>query len=235
MAGLLEGYGTLASWDIEAPRMPDGWNPDGVLGGVNLGAAGADIDAWADGTHILSPDRSRNSVLSSLDATHQDLNHPTTGWMQLPRPEELESGEHGSGYYTYGTDDTGQAGTAARGQWGRPQAMEVIGSVADRLATGNAYTPFGVGNISLRGGQPFPPHDWHQDGRGIDVRPARVDGAQQPISYQDRGYDRAATQRLVDAFRATGQVDKIYFNDPMIRGVQPSKGHDNHFHVQLKR
>ena len=235
MAGLLEGYGPLASWDIEAPRMPVGWNPDGVLGGVNLVAAGAGIDAWADGTHILSPDRSRNSVLSSLDATHQDLNHPTTDWMQLPRPEELESGEHGSGYYTYGTDDTGQAGTAARGQWGRPQAMEVIGSVADRLATGDAHTPFGVGNISLPAGGPFKKHGGHKIGLDIDVRPARTDGAQLPVTYQERHYDRAATQRLIDAFHATGQVDRIYFNDPLIRGVQPSRNHDNHFHVRLKR
>jgi murein endopeptidase len=113
--------------------------------------------------------------------------------------------------------------------------MEVIGAVADRLATGDAYTPFGVGNISLPAGGPFKGHDGHKDGLGIDVRPARVDGAQQPVTYRDKQYDRAATQRMVDAFRASGQVDKIYFNDPMIRGVQPWRGHDNHFHVQIKQ
>jgi len=113
--------------------------------------------------------------------------------------------------------------------------MEVISAVADRLATGASYTPFGIGNISLPTGGRFPPHRWHQDGLGVDVRPARTDSAQLPVTYRDQQYDRAATQRLIDAFHATGQVDKIYFNDPMIGDVQPSKGHDNHFHVQIKR
>lgn len=116
--------------------------------------------------------------------------------------------------------------------------MQVIGAVADKLATGERYTPFGVGNISLQNGADFSGkngHNDHNDGLSIDMRPARRDGAPLPVTYQSDQYDRDATQRLVDAFRSTGQVGTIYFNDPQIRGVQPLGGHDNHLHVKLKR
>ena len=168
------------------------------------------------------------------------LDRPTrTGvqqhWVQLPQSGDMEAGGPGSGYYTYGTDKTHRPGTAANAQWGLPKAMQVVTAVASQLGNGRSYTPFGVGNISLLNGADFSPdHKGHIDGLGIDVRPARVDGAQVGVSYQDNQYDREATQRLVDAFYATGQVTKVFFNDRKVRGVQPSKDHDNHLHVQLK-
>lgn len=111
--------------------------------------------------------------------------------------------------------------------------MLVITSASNALANGPQYTPLTVGNISLDQGQKFDPHHDHRDGLGIDVRPARNDGSTGAVTWQSPLYDRAATQRLVDAFRATGQVSKIYFNDPNIRGVTPARGHDNHMHIQL--
>jgi hypothetical protein len=218
-----------------APPEPPPW-----LGGTSHGPAGQPdpgiSQSGGEGFYSgLTPYQPVPDALQPSDYSKTLSGPPGKDWTQLPRPGDVESGEHGSGYYVYGTDDTGRAGTTADGQWGRSKAMEVTGAVADQLATADAYTPFGVGNISLPSGGRFPPHNWHQDGLGIDVRPARVDGAQLPVTYQDRHYDREATQRLVDAFRVTGQVDKIYFNDPKIHGVQHSKGHDNHFHVQLKR
>jgi hypothetical protein len=127
---------------------------------------------------------------------------PANSWVQLP--QHPEAGESGSGYYIYGTDETGRPGTAGNGQWGDPRAMQVITSVAGHLANGEKETPFGVGNISLQGGGLFKGHTEHQDGLGIDVRPPRLRGEQTGVNYRDPNYDRAATQRLVDAFRATG-------------------------------
>jgi len=161
---------------------------------------------------------------------------PSDSWVQLP--QNPEAGEPGSGYYVYGTDDTGRDGTGANGQWGDPRTMQVITAVAGHLANGKDETPFGVGNISLQGGGYFKGHNTHRDGLGIDVRPARLRGEEGPVSYRDSKYDRAATQRLVDAFRATGAVDTIYFNDPDIRGVTPDKPggktHDNHLHIKVR-
>ena len=72
----------------------------------------------------------------------------------------------------------------------------------------------------------------------IDVRPSRRQGSEPgPLTHRSPDYDREATCRLIGAFQATGQVDKIYFNDPDIgiKGVTPWPDHDNHLHFQLKR
>jgi hypothetical protein len=151
-------------------------------------------------------------------------------------PQKPEAGESGSGYYTYGTVPKWERGTTADHQWGTPGAMQVITSVAGQLANGKTPTPFGVGNISLSDGRPTD-HAGHRLGDEIDVRPARADGKERQVDYQSPDYDREATQRLIRAFQATGQVDRILFNDPNIgiEGVRSTPGHDNHFHVRLKR
>lgn len=48
---------SLPRWPEEdAPlALPPGFHPDGVLGGLNLDGPVFDRDAWANGTHILSP------------------------------------------------------------------------------------------------------------------------------------------------------------------------------------
>jgi penicillin-insensitive murein endopeptidase len=163
-------------------------------------------------------------------------------WVQLPQRSAWDIGEPGAGYYSYGTVPAGQPGTTADAQWGEPKTIGVIQSVADQMAMGKKFTPFGVGNISLKGGQSFRrDHKEHDVGNRVDVRPVRRDGAPLPTTYLSPDYDRAATQGLIGAFLATGQVDKLYFNDPDIgiEGVTPDpdgvKTHDNHFHVQMKR
>ena len=152
-------------------------------------------------------------------------------------PQKPEAGESGSGYYTYGTDETKRPGTKANGQYGDPRTMQVITSVAGQLANGPEETPFGVGNISLQDGRPFPPHGGHRDGFGIDVRPARLDKEEYPVDFRHPQYDPEGTQRLVDAFRAAG-VKTIYFNGPGIKGVTPDKPgvrtHDNHLHAEVE-
>lgn len=163
---------------------------------------------------------------------------PADSWVQLP--QNPEAGEAGSGYGVYGTDLSGRQGTHANAQWGEPRTMQVIGAVAGQLANGPAETPFEVGNISLEGGKSFKGkygHSGHIDGLGIDVRPSRREGTEPgPLTYRSPNYDREATRRLIQAFQATGQVDKIYFNDPDIgiEGVTPWPDHDNHLHVQLR-
>jgi len=161
---------------------------------------------------------------------------PSDSWVQLP--QNPEAGEPGSGYYVYGTDDTGRNGTAANGQWGEPRTMQVITSAASRLANGQYETPFGVGNISLQSGGPFKGHKGHKDGLSIDVRPPRLDKKETRVDYLDPKYDKAGTQRLVDALWASGGVEKIYFNGPGLLGVTPDrpgvKIHDNHLHIKIK-
>jgi hypothetical protein len=116
--------------------------------------------------------------------------HKKPGWIQLPQPDAVEKGQHGSGYYVYGTGKGDKPGTRPSGQWGEPRTMETIAAVADKLSTGKQFTPFGVGNISLADGGKFDPHKTHVNGLGIDVRPARLDGAQQGSSYKSNTYTK---------------------------------------------
>lgn len=152
-------------------------------------------------------------------------------------PQKPEAGESGSGYYTYGTDDTERQGTGANGQWGDPRAMQVITSVAGQLANGPKETPFGVGNISLEGGGRFKGHAGHREGLGIDIRPPRLDKKETQVDFRHLQYYQAGTQRLVDALHAAG-VKTIYFNGPGIKGVTPDrpgvKTHDNHLHAEVE-
>jgi len=234
---------------IALPDVPDGWlsPPAGTSPRASSGESGEGIlGNWQSKDWSLADSALQvflePKTLSDIAFTDGDkigilvpAVDPQSLWAHLPRSTDMEAGEPGAGYYTYGTDKTHRPGTAANAQWGSPKTMRVIASVASRLGNGRTYTPFGVGNISLQGGADFrPDHRGHIDGLGIDVRPARADRAQTGVSYQDNQYDREATQRLIDAFYGTGQVSKIFFNDPKVRGVQPFHGHDNHLHVQLK-
>ena len=167
----------------------------------------------------------------------------TDDWVQLPQDPEL--GESGSGYFTYGRMPENMPGTKADFQHGEPHTMRVITAVVNSLAARPEYTPFGIGNISLAGGRGSKDHSGHKNGLEIDVRPARNDGREGPLdglSYRDAAYDRAATRRLIEAFRDTGQVEYIYFNDPRLTDdpelkdfVRPSTpSHDNHLHVKVR-
>jgi hypothetical protein len=157
-------------------------------------------------------------------------------WVQLTQPETVE---YGLGYSVYGTDLSRRPGTHGNAQYGAPRTIQVISDAGARLAKGSQETPFVVGNISLKGGASFKPdHKEHVDGRGVDIRPPRLDKKQLPVTYRDGQYDLEGTQRLVDALLATGGVEVIYFNDSRIKGVTPDKDgvriHDNHLHAKMK-
>jgi hypothetical protein len=185
--------------------------------------APGDIPPTPSATDIPVPVQSRPATPAPTPSLS------TRGFTKLPQPNEVEVGEGGTGYGVYGIPPNGE------GQWGSPRTMQVISAVANHLANGAREVPLNIGNISKKNGGPFPPHINHQTGDGIDVRPPRLDQKNNPADWRTAGYDRAGMQQLVNAFHATGAVEKIYFNDPQIRGVVPASGHDNHFHVQLKK
>lgn len=127
------------------------------------------------------------------------------------------------------------------GQYGTPKTMQVITAASNALASGPQYTPLTIGNMSLANGEAWPiikpggqrEHAGHRTGNEVDVRPASVEADGGAVRWNSPNYDLAATQRIVDAFRATGQVKRIYFNDPNIKGVTPLSGHDDHMHIEI--
>ena len=142
----------------------------------------------------------------------------------LPQ-NQREIGE--DGYYNYGTPPNGA------GQYGRGASLSTVFKAGNLWLLSGESSRFGVGNMSLKNGQRFEPHSSHRKGLDIDVRPMSVGGVEQAVTWRSPGYDRAATQRLVNTFYATGSVRQIFFNDPEIDGVKPLAGHDNHLHIQV--
>lgn len=133
-----------------------------------------------------------------------------------------------AGYYNYGKPIHGAA------QYALPEVIQVIEEVAEEWHKAGK-PPFGVGNISLKTGEPYDRHQGHGDGIGVDIRPVRKDGKQVGnTTFDDPAYDREATQRLVYMFLRTGRVEKIFFNDPKMKGVERLDGHNDHLHVKMK-
>jgi murein endopeptidase len=134
----------------------------------------------------------------------------------------------GVGYYTY---------AASRSkQWGRKATIDAIQAIGEAWMRDHPDPPLiGVGNISLRGGGPMPPHSSHRQGVDVDIRPMRQDGKAAPVSIKQSQYSRERTVELVKFIRGNGvlEVVTILFNDASVPGVRPWKGHDNHLHVRF--
>jgi penicillin-insensitive murein DD-endopeptidase len=132
-----------------------------------------------------------------------------------------------AGYYVYGTPGNGAA------QYAHPKLMTLLLAVEWQWQ-GIDNRKFGIGNISMADGVKFD-HASHMKGLEVDIRPLRKDGAQLPVSYTDKAYDREGTETLIELLRANSPGPlQIFFNDKKIPGVYQHAKHDNHFHVQFK-
>ncbi|HEY1148751.1 MAG TPA: penicillin-insensitive murein endopeptidase [Pseudoduganella sp.] len=142
------------------------------------------------------------------------------GYFLLPQAYE------GGGYYVFGTPDSG------RGQYAHPGLISVLLEVARRWSH-IERRKFGIGNISLAGGDKFEPHQSHRSGLEVDIRPMRKDGNRLPCSITSRQYDREATATLIGLFQEQPKVQLILFNDKDIPGVRHAARHSDYFHVQI--
>ena len=121
--------------------------------------------------------------------------------------------------------------------YGDPDTIAVIQETGKVYAKEFPDKPFGVNDISRRGGGPFPPHGGHQAGLEVDIRPPRLDGGTVPVTWKDGNYCRECTVRLAEILKQTGRIDQILFNDPemvRLKLAVPFPGHDNHLHVRIK-
>ena len=160
--------------------------------------------------------------------------------MQLPQTFGF-----GSGYYQYGSgQDIG-----AR-QWGTKKTIETLIRVCKQFQTKQrtisnhanlaSYGLIGIGDISFKFGGKMSPHKSHQTGLNVDVRPCRKDLLWQPVTINEPMiYDQGRTKLLINMFLSHPNVEKILFNDSDIYKTNPrvefSAGHDNHFHITMKR
>jgi penicillin-insensitive murein endopeptidase len=147
------------------------------------------------------------------------------GFFMLPRAAR------DVGYYTYGTMDK----RPDRGgyQYAHPIMMTAILRVAHEWQKIDPRR-VGVGNISRADMRDDGEHATHLDGLQVDLRPIRKDGVECPVSCFSPEYDRAATTKIIELFRAFTPVQVVWFNDMSIPFVRPMRGHHDHFHVGLR-
>ena len=138
--------------------------------------------------------------------------------------------EHGVGFVTCnrGNDEF---------QWGKQSTIDAAIRTAAAWDVVHTNRPFSIGQISLKGGGPFPGHDSHKHGLDVDVRPMRKDGQNLPVTITDSQYDRALTTELIDLWWTCAPVQLVFFNDQTVIDAGLSvywKNHHHHFHVRLR-
>ena len=120
-------------------------------------------------------------------------------------------------------------------QFGRASTILAIQTLGAAWADTHSF-PIFVGDISLKGGGTFSPHSAHKEGREVDLRPFRHNGAAGATNITDPSYDHALTRELVLLTRLKFPQVTILFNDPLL--VQDGltrrfPKHDNHLHVRF--
>jgi penicillin-insensitive murein DD-endopeptidase len=138
--------------------------------------------------------------------------------------------ESGVGFTTYNREPGGAD------QFGRASTVQAVIQLGHVWGTANPTTPFSVGDMSRKGGGPFPPHASHKDGRDADLRPLTKNGVNQPTNISDANYSRERTTELVKVIRQLFSGVTIFFNDPKLIAAGLTKhaaGHDNHLHVRF--
>lgn len=137
--------------------------------------------------------------------------------------------ESGTGFRTYNREPEGAD------QVGRQGTIDFLVRTGE-VWSGLSDVPFQVGDISRRGGGPFPPHEGHKIGTEADLRPFRRDKAMEPTNINDPSYDPTTTRKFVETLKKLQPNAIVFFNDPvLIRAglTLHAKGHHNHLHLRL--
>ena len=128
-------------------------------------------------------------------------------------------------------------------RWGTEELVLTLESVAGDMRADDPLAPrLGIADLSRPHGGPFGRrygglgHGSHQNGLDADVLYPRLDGRELPARRR-ADVDRAAAQRLLDAFLGYG-VQYVFVSPALrLRGprsiVQPLPHHDNHMHVRV--
>lgn len=139
---------------------------------------------------------------------------------------QTDLGRLGSGFRTYSPQGE-QYGT--QGVIG-----ELRASSAEWASRGGS--PVNIGDISNRGGGDMAGHTSHEQGRQVDVRPFRHDGANAPTNWRGSSYDREQTREYIEMMKERNPGMAVLFNDPVLvrEGLtEPHKGHDDHLHLSF--
>jgi peptidoglycan hydrolase-like protein with peptidoglycan-binding domain len=138
--------------------------------------------------------------------------------------------ESGVGYVTFNREPGG------RDQFGRASTVRAVQQLGELWHERHPNQPVAIGDLSRRGGGPFPPHASHTDGRDVDIRPLTNNGRNEPTNIAAANFSHALTRELVILIRETFDPEVIFFNDPLTiqEGLtRRAAGHHNHLHVRF--
>jgi peptidoglycan hydrolase-like protein with peptidoglycan-binding domain len=173
---------------------------------------------------ILTDETYQALLLAAPDATHLIADDNSTSIETvLPNANPI-------GYTTYNREPGG------RDQFGRASTIRAIIHLGEAWNKDHKNVPFAVGDISRRGGGPFPPHASHTDGKNVDLRPLTNNGINEPTNINAANYSHALTRELVVFIRKEFPNITIFFNDPRLLREGLTKraaGHDNHLHLRF--
>ena len=131
----------------------------------------------------------------------------------------------GRGYYSIGNRPA---------QYGAEPTIVAIEKWGEQYAYATGGERIGIGNISVEGGGPFPPHLAHRTGYDVDIRVPRSDLVEVGTTWMSTEYSPEKTQILVNIIHGNPDVAVILFNDPKISGVAPWVNHDDHLHCEAQ-
>jgi peptidoglycan hydrolase-like protein with peptidoglycan-binding domain len=137
----------------------------------------------------------------------------------------------GAGFVTFNREPGG------RDQVGRASTIRAIQQLGEEWHLKHPTIPFAVGDLSRRGGGPFPPHASHQNGRDADIRPLTNNGRNEPTNIDAANFSHALTTELIVLIREKFNPEAIFFNDPLTLAAGLTKraaGHGNHLHVRFR-
>ncbi len=169
-------------------------------------------------------DETYQSLLTSapLESAAGDVSDPARVDKILPAV--------GSGYVTYRREPGGAD------QYGRASTIRAIQELGEAWAVRHARPRLAIGDISRRGGGPFPPHRSHQSGTDVDIRPLTNNGIEEATNVQAANYSRTLTRELLQLIKEKFPGVTVLFNDQRLISEGLSRkapGHDNHMHVRF--
>ena len=147
------------------------------------------------------------------------------------QPIETQLPVSGAGFVTCNRGENGE------NQWGQQSTIDAAFAVGAAWHELHPDRPMAIGHISHLGGGPMAPHDSHQKGVDLDIRPERKDGLNTEVDIFNGQYDRALTTELINLWWEKAPVKLVYFNDPTVIEAKLSRhahNHHHHFHVRLR-
>ncbi|OLE54143.1 MAG: hypothetical protein AUG51_09935 [Acidobacteria bacterium 13_1_20CM_3_53_8] len=173
---------------------------------------------------ILTDETYKALLLAAPDAIHKpELSSSTSIDVVLP--------DSGIGYKTYNREPGGAD------QIGRASTIRNVQHLGELWNAIHPDIVVAIGDISRKGGGPFPPHKTHKDGLDVDMRPLTNNGVNEATQVGAGNFSHGRTRELILLIRNNFQIEVIFFNDPLTitEGLtKHAAGHGNHVHVRFK-